>query len=482
MQDQGSRHLLPLLALLELNAGDHREVELSERPHEYEFWDRYFKLGGDAAKPYFNPLTLRRAEVNYPHSNTATIRKNTFANKWRAVTRREAGNRDYWTLAENYAAIFRDKVLTKSGVVSRVPVVDIAAVMLRLEDIEPPTAEGLEAAFRFRFPMADDDYRQIFVFRTETPANLFTEERPGPEVNAAIEAALVADVVPPSAAPKPLPALRITDPDDELLTTVQQLLKVGTSGIILTGPPGTSKSRDAERIARSLVADPDEDIFHVQFHPSFGYEDFVEGYRPDEAKTSGFAIVPKIFLHACGRARLIPGYAIVIVDEINRGDPARIFGELLTYLERGYRDRPVRLPFSGDELRIPPNLLLIGTMNPFDRSVTHVDAAFVRRFDHIPMEPSRERLDAMLEESGFAQNHIEIIGKWFEDVQKIMTPVGLGHAIFADAKSVDDLKVIWRYRLRPTGESILDMNVQLKDGFVKSFEAMMRRLEGGDGD
>lgn len=480
VQDQGSRHLLPLLALLELNAGDHREVELNENPHEFAFWDKYFHIGGDTAKPYFNPLTLRRAEAGYPHSNTATIRKNTFANKWKAVTRREDGTRDHWTLAEDYASIFRDKVLTKAGEVSRVPVVDLAAVVLRLENIEPATAEGLVAAFRARFPMADDDYQKIFVFRAESPANIFTDQKPGPEMNKAIEDSLVAEVVPPSAAPAPMPAVKITDPDDELLTTVQQLLKIGTSGIILTGPPGTSKTRDAERVSRSLVDDPDQDIFHVQFHPSFGYEDFVEGYRPDEDKTSGFGIVPKIFLAACERARAVNGYVIVIVDEINRGDPARIFGELLTYLERGYRERPVRLPFSGTELRIPRNLLLIGTMNPFDRSVSHIDAAFVRRFDHIPMEPSRERLDTMLEENGFAQNQIEIIGKWFDEVQKMMTPVGLGHAIFADAKSVDDLKVIWRYRLRPTGESILDMNVQMKDGFVKSFEAMMRRLEGGE--
>jgi 5-methylcytosine-specific restriction protein B len=85
--DQGSKHLLPLLALLEQGAGvTGTKIEFKERPHEYDFWTRYFLLGDDAKKPYFNPLTLRRAEVNYPHSNAATIRKKTFDLKWHAGT------------------------------------------------------------------------------------------------------------------------------------------------------------------------------------------------------------------------------------------------------------------------------------------------------------------------------------------------------------------------------------------------------------
>src|SRR4051794_16081967 len=85
--DQGSKHLLPLLALLEQGAGvNSAKIEFGETPHEYEFWHRYFYLGDDEKKPFFNPLTLRRAEANYPHSNAATIRKKTFDLKWRAGT------------------------------------------------------------------------------------------------------------------------------------------------------------------------------------------------------------------------------------------------------------------------------------------------------------------------------------------------------------------------------------------------------------
>ncbi len=219
----------------------------------------------------------------------------------------------------------------------------------------------------------------------------------------------------------------------------------------------------------------------MQFHPSYGYEDFVEGYRPDEDKTSGFAIVAKVFIIACDRAKALGDeYVVFIVDEINRGDPARIFGELVTYLERSYRGRSVTLPFSGNPLIVPKNLLLVGTMNPHDRSVSHVDAAFVRRFDHIDIQPSREALETMLEETNatFTAEQVEIIGNWFDEAQK-MLPIGLGHAVFADVKNVDSLKTIWRYRIRPTAEALMETNPSRRDDFTKSYDAMIRRLEGG---
>lgn len=483
-QDQGSKHLLPLLALLERGAGQGgNTIEFRETPHEYDFWKRYFQLDDDSERPFFNPLTLRRAEKGFPHSNAATIRKNTFALKWRAGSMTVIAEKEHWKLADDYADIFRDKALTKRGEVFRVPVVDLAVVLFRDHEFDDPAAAvALEQLFRTRFPMNDDDYREIFVFKDEAPELIFQSEFSGLSViTDAIEAALISDVVKPSTAPPATPLPAIDDMDDPILSQVQELLKIGTSGIILTGPPGTGKTYYAQRIGKSLVKDPDKDIFRVQFHPSYGYEDFVEGYRPDEGKASGFGIVPKVFIAACRRAEeLGDAYALLIVDEINRGDPARIFGELLTYLERSYRGTPVSLPFSGDLLSIPRNLLLVGTMNPHDRSVTHIDAAFVRRFDHIEIEPSREVLEDMLGKGTFSQEQIGIIGKWFDETQK-MLPIGLGHAVFSDVVDVDTLKTIWRYRLRPTADALMEANPTRRDDFAKSYEAMMQRLEGGAG-
>src|SRR5690554_4779165 len=115
-KSQGATHLFPMLALIERGAGNPpgKATIMNETPHEFEFWNKYFRLDdGNEAKPYFNPVTLRRAEAGFPHSNSATIRKNTFAGKWNAASRRTTDDGEEWKLADNYADIFRDKVLTK---------------------------------------------------------------------------------------------------------------------------------------------------------------------------------------------------------------------------------------------------------------------------------------------------------------------------------------------------------------------------------
>ncbi len=482
---QATAHLMPLLALLEKGAGSENAgaILFRETPEEFAFWDKYFHLDdGDKVKPYFNPITLRRAEAGFPHSNAATIRKNTFQNKWKGAVRSVTDEGENWALSPDYADVFRTNVLTKNGQVSRVPVVDMAVVLFRSETFDDgDDARGLERRFRERFPQQDVDYEKLFVFVAEDRDRIFVSDAVTQDYEAAIKSTLVEDVKTAAAIPETAAPPISLDLSDPILLQVQQLLTFGSSGIILTGAPGTGKSYYAKRIATHLVRTPSTDIFRVQFHPSYGYEDFVEGYRPAESAVSGYTIVDKTFIDACERARKVQvdnGLVVLIVDEINRGDPARVFGELLTYIERSYREDPFILPFSGKPFTIPNNLVLIGTMNPYDRSVSQLDAAFVRRFDHIEVSPSREVVESLLEAGGgFTPEQITEIGKWFDTVQK-MVPFGLGHSFFADIKSLDHLKLVWRYRMRPAAELAIDLNDGARGNVIASFDALVKRLEG----
>ena len=182
--------------------------------------------------------------------------------------------------------------------------------------------------------------------------------------------------------------------------------------VILYGPPGTGKTYWAERAANDLGAisafgkrfdDLDEQQKQVVtgdgessglvrlccFHPAYGYEDFLEGYRPrtvDGRVT--FDLRDGIFKKLCNEAQDAPDRNFyLIVDEINRGDIPRIFGELLTTLEKDKRGKRIILPVSQDVFTIPKNVFLIGTMNTADRSISLLDAALRRRFGFIEMMP-----------------------------------------------------------------------------------------------
>lgn len=237
--------------------------------------------------------------------------------------------------------------------------------------------------------------------------------------------------------------------DDEILLSVQELLAEGARAILLSGPPGTSKTWYARKLAGKLVDGNGTRAKFVQFHPSLGYDDFVEGYVPTDTGGRGtFEVVDKTFLKLCAIARQsAPELCVLVIDEVNRGDLGRILGELLTYIEPGYRGKQFQLAYSGRTISIPENLVLLGTFNPFDKSVVELDDAIDRRFDRISLEPSPEKLKQLLTESNVNPQLIERLTKFFAEVNVRMRH-GIGHAIFLGVKDDVSLRRLWKRKLQ----------------------------------
>ncbi|MEV0091163.1 DUF4357 domain-containing protein [Streptomyces sp. NPDC050738] len=169
--------------------------------------------------------------------------------------------------------------------------------------------------------------------------------------------------------------------------------------LVLYGPPGTGKTYLAMKLAEFLGGGP-EQVKLVQFHPSYSYEDFFEGFRPQEDPEThevAFRLTAGPLRELADLAsregnRHIPHF--LIIDEINRANLAKVFGELYFLLE--YRRKTVRLTYSGDDFALPPNLFVIGTMNTADRSIALVDAAMRRRFAFVELSPRTEPTSGLL--------------------------------------------------------------------------------------
>jgi MrcB-like, N-terminal domain/AAA domain (dynein-related subfamily)/EVE domain len=216
---------------------------------------------------------------------------------------------------------------------------------------------------------------------------------------------------------------------------------------ILYGPPGTGKTFIARKLAEHIIAEGDGFAEIVQFHPAYSYEDFIQGIRPRTRKEGGldYPVVPGRFLQFCEEALTREQACVLIIDEINRANLSRVFGELMYLLE--YRDHRVPLA-GGGSFKIPANVRLIGTMNTADRSIALVDHALRRRFAFIQLNPNYDILRRYHKEDGsLIENLIEIIQRLNKEIGDHRYEIGISYFLHKDLKS--QIEDIWRMEIEP---------------------------------
>ena len=230
--------------------------------------------------------------------------------------------------------------------------------------------------------------------------------------------------------------------------------------IIFYGPPGTGKTFIATQFSRYLISKYGGEYRLVQFHPSYNYEDFIEGIKPklDSQKQINYESSDGIFKEFCKKAQSEKSRRfIMIIDEINRGNLPKIFGELLFSLEYRDFDKGLLLPYSKENFVIPGNIYLIATMNSADRSIALVDYALRRRFYFIELMPQRKILQKFLERSQPPGVQKENILDFFDKINKTISDDNLGkyyqlgHSYFMTSDKLDNrrLKRIWDYAIKP---------------------------------
>lgn len=212
---------------------------------------------------------------------------------------------------------------------------------------------------------------------------------------------------------------------EERYETLVNVLR-NKKNIILQGAPGVGKTFAARRLAWSMMGEKDESrIEFVQFHQNYSYEDFMMGYKPVE---DGFELKYGIFYRFCQKAANQPDKEFFfIIDEINRGNMSKIFGELLMLIEKDYRGTKMTLAYNGLPFSVPKNLYIIGMMNTADRSLAMIDYALRRRFSFFEIEPGFDSQGFISYQNGLNSETLdELISKVKELNRKIVADKSLG--------------------------------------------------------
>ena len=258
--------------------------------------------------------------------------------------------------------------------------------------------------------------------------------------------------------------------DEARYNTLRALL-LTKKNVILQGAPGVGKTFAAKRLAFSVLGEKDNNrVKMVQFHQSYSYEDFIMGFRPTE---TGFELKKGVFYEFCHKAAEDDRPYFFIIDEINRGNLSKIFGELFMLIENDKRGVELQLLYADEQFSIPSNVYIIGMMNTADRSLAMLDYALRRRFAFFEITPA-------FESSGFRAYRAKVNNPKFDRliaaVEQLNEVIAnddslgegfcIGHSYFCTKSTVNDewMKSVVEYELIPLlKEYWFDEAVKVRD-------------------
>ena len=266
------------------------------------------------------------------------------------------------------------------------------------------------------------------------------------------------------------------------LHRLKALLK-NKKNIILQGAPGVGKTFTAERLAYTLMGVKDKQrIELIQFHQNYSYEDFILGYKPNA--DGGFELKYGIFYRFCKKAQNTPDKDFFfIIDEINRGNLSKIFGELLMLIENSYRGKEIRLAYTDEPFSVPENLYIIGMMNTADRSLAMIDYALRRRFSFFEMKPgfktegfksyiaslSNKKLDNIID-------GIQVLNESISNDDSLGSGFCIGHSYFCNqsAFSMEWLENVIEYDIEPMLKEYWFDDVQKYESHINTLRSLLK--------
>lgn len=441
---QACMHLIHLLAAKYAGGSEKAEIEYTEQSVDFVFCDTFFRVN-NTKKPYFDPLDLKHRIESHPHSNVATARKKTFSDSWKAGQFINKDGKAFFKFAQGYIDILIDK-MKKGQEYKKLPVRSLIFWLYREREFDSDLSlEGLASVFKSEFNFTDYEFSALF----ETHDDDLSERGAWDYSSNISDFKLLIDVLTHDVDNfdlfNSLTAIHEVNNMPSITPAMlkKTMLERGCRQVMLQGPPGTGKTWIAKQAVKEIIKKDLESCrvdlsgksnignwAILQFHPSYSYEDFIQRLVPVKDKAGDIELTPKEmpFLIACEVAKNIaPEPFVLIVDEINRADLQKVFGELMYALE--YRDEPITTQYSDSAIKVPENLFLIGTMNTADSSVVRVDYAIRRRFHFFDVLPDENIIEGFINEPNAKKMALEL----FRSVQAICQnnpKFSLGHTYF----------------------------------------------------